>query len=412
MVLSRTLLLLISGMLGMCDSRSIASPLPSSVSFGHEALQYFFHNYTQFNHGAYGGTPVPVIDAQYQYVAKMEANISPWMNSATGYRQCILSAREELSKIIKASSKNDTVLVDNATEGINIILRTMEPPLGANEYIFDLSTEYSPFVELYDWLEARYGTKVLTAEVAFPVTDANSFIEPVKAMLEANTEALNIRIAVISHISAYPSVVLPVKELVELFHSYNIPVVVDGAHALGNIDINLGAMGEFDFASFHLSSLNMHAWMDVWCCCVTGDPDYYFANAHKWLFAPKSAAVLYVRNDHQLEYVPAPMLIDSAERQGAQASFPPLPNLTFIVGLFFRVHRPLHLDRNPGPHRLLCSGRRASVPRDPGRGGRHHEVHAAAGPARGRPARQPVAVASAGPRGYDELHDLHPSAHW
>jgi selenocysteine lyase/cysteine desulfurase len=129
----------------------------------------------------------------------------------------------------------------------------------------------------------------MTADIVFPVTGPESFIDPVRLVLESQVAAGtlgNIRIAVISHISAYPSVVLPVESLVSLFHEYNIPVVVDGAHALGNIEINLQKRG-------HL--------------------DYYFANAHKWLFSSKSAAVMYVRNDHQQLYVPAPMLIDSPE---------------------------------------------------------------------------------------------------
>ena len=255
--------------------------------FGHNLLQYFYHNYTQFNHGAYGGTPKPVIEAQYEYMQVMESDIDPWMNSNSGYRSCILSARQIISAMTQIKNYNDTVLVDNATEGINVILRNMEPPLGPDQYIFDLSTAYGPFAGLYEWIEARYGTKTITADIVFPVLDKDSFLRPVRSMLLNNT--LNIRVAVISHISAYPSVILPVNELTELFHEYSIPVVVDGAHALGNIKIDISAMS---------------------------DVDYYFANTHKWLFSPKSAAMLYIRHDHQLLHVPAPMLIDSPETQG------------------------------------------------------------------------------------------------
>ena len=215
----------------------------STSNFGHAMLPYFYHNFTQFNHGAYGGTPIPVIKAQFEYVSTMESNLENWMNGATGYRQCIGAARQLLANITKVKDANDTVLVDNATEGINVILRTLEPPLGPDQYIFDLSTEYGPFVALYKWLESRYGTKVITADIGFPVIGTASFLDPVRAVLEANSSTLNIRIAVISHVASYPSVILPVRELVELFHQYGIPVVVDGAHALGNIDINLGDMG-------------------------------------------------------------------------------------------------------------------------------------------------------------------------
>lgn len=67
---------------------------------------------------------------------------------------------------------------------------------------------------------------------------------------------------------------------------YGIPVVIDGAHALGNIDVDVSALG---------------------------DPEYYFANLHKWMFGPKSSAVLYVKRDRQQRFVPAPTAVDNTE---------------------------------------------------------------------------------------------------
>ena len=107
-------------------------------------------------------------------------------------------------------------------------------------------------------------------------------------MLAANASSLNLRVAVISSISAYPAVSLPVKALVELFHSYGVPVIVDGAHSLGNVAVDL----------------------QQW-----GNPDFAFWNAHKWYFAPKSSALLYVRRDHQLLHVPAPSVVDNTMTQ-------------------------------------------------------------------------------------------------
>ena len=268
----------------------------ATASFGHALRQFFFFegNHTQLNHGAYGGTPRPVVDAQYQYVAEMESEIDPWMNAATGYRRCILAARTSLSAMVNAPSINDTVLVDNASEAINDILRNFEPPLSADEYILQLSTAYGPFTGLYEWLGIRQGVGLLTAPISWPVTGPESFVAPVAALLAANASTLNIRVAVISQISAYPAVLLPVKELVELLHSYNIPVVVDGAHALGNVPVDLVAMG---------------------------DPEYALWNLHKWYFAPKSSCLMYVRRDRQLLHVPAPSVVDNTMVQALSDRF-------------------------------------------------------------------------------------------
>ena len=76
----------------------LAAPATSLPPFGHSLRPYFFFgpNTTQYNHGAYGSTPRPVVEAQYQAVAEMEASIDNFMNGPTGYRQCILDARTTL----------------------------------------------------------------------------------------------------------------------------------------------------------------------------------------------------------------------------------------------------------------------------------------------------------------------------
>ena len=218
----------------------------------------------------------------------MEADIDPFMNGADGYRACILAARRRVAGLM-GTPFNDTVLVDTASEAINAILRNFEPPLSADEVILDLSTAYGPFVGLYEWLGARQGVQLATVQINFPVTGPESFLEPLAAFLAANATRLNIRVAVISHVSAYPSVVLPVKEMVLMLRARGIPVAVDGAHALGNLPFSV------------LEDL--------------GGPDYYFTNLHKWYFGSKSACALYVRRDRQLPHVPAPAVVDNIETQ-------------------------------------------------------------------------------------------------
>jgi hercynylcysteine S-oxide lyase len=206
------------------------------------------------------------------------------MNGAMGYRQCITSAKQRLSAMMNITNTSDAVLVDNASEGINAIIRNLDPPLGANDTILDLSIAYAPFKGLYQWLTSRYGVRVFEVPILWPITGPESFIGPIINALQMNASTLNIRVAIFSHVSAYPAVILPVKELVELFHRYQIPVIIDGAHALGNIPINIADMSQVD---------------------------YYFTNTHKWLYSSKSSALLYVRRDHQHLYVPAPAVVDS-----------------------------------------------------------------------------------------------------
>jgi len=63
---------------------------------------------------------------------------------------------------------------------------------------------------------------------------------------------------------------------VDLCHQYGIVVMVDGAHTLGNIPLDIGQI----------------------------DADFYLTNAHKWLYSPKGSAILWVKKQYQKDVVP------------------------------------------------------------------------------------------------------------
>ena len=64
--------------------------------------------------------------------------------------------------------------------------------------------------------------------------------------------------------------ILPVKKICEMAHSHNIDVLVDGAHCVGHIDVDI---------------------KDLNC-------DYYGSSLHKWLATPLGAGLLYVKKEH------------------------------------------------------------------------------------------------------------------
>jgi len=80
-----------------------------------------------------------------------------------------------------------------------------------------------------------------------------------------------IKYASFDHISSAPSFISPMKRILDLCRKYGIVTFVDGAHSVGQINLNI-------------SDLN---------------PDFYVSNFHKWGYAPKSAAFLYVNKTFQ-----------------------------------------------------------------------------------------------------------------
>jgi isopenicillin-N epimerase len=138
----------------------------------------------------------------------------------------------------------DTIImqVDNASGAINALLRSL--PLKAGDILLDFAVVYQPFAEFYSWLEATRGVTVVTVPMTWPLNSTqqvtNAFRE---TLLSTKAAGRHVAYAVVSHISSYPCIKMPIAELAKVSHEHGVPIIVDGAHALGNIPVDLSAMG-------------------------------------------------------------------------------------------------------------------------------------------------------------------------
>lgn len=103
-------------------------------------------------------------------------------------------------------------------------------------------------------------------KLCFPLKNEADILNLVEeTLLEGTT------LAVFDHIPSNYAFVMPVKKIVEICHKKNFPVLIDGAHALGILPLDL-------------KDLNA---------------DYYTTNAHKWFLSCKGCGLLYVREELQ-----------------------------------------------------------------------------------------------------------------
>jgi isopenicillin-N epimerase len=124
---------------------------------------------------------------------------------------------------------------------------------------------------LLEFISAQTGAVLVEAWYDFPLNDPGVIMEAILAQVTPRT-----RIALIDHITAATAMIQPVEEIVRELDNLGVDTMIDGAHALGSIPLQLEQLGAA----------------------------YYSANCHKWLCSPKSTAILHVRRDRQDGIVP------------------------------------------------------------------------------------------------------------
>jgi selenocysteine lyase/cysteine desulfurase len=254
---------------------------------GHGLLKHFLLNsdYTNLNHGSFGSTPECVLAAQRRWQDHVESNPDRWFrfHDARSLFGSIDEVRSKLASYIGAANPDDVVLVDGASGGVNAVLRSVRLP--ESSAVLHLNTAYQMVKNTMNYIHDHDGWETpLEVNITIPSSDAE-VVQAVESALDKNP---SVRLAVFSHITSIPAVILPVKELTQACKQRGVMVLIDGAHALGQIPIRVEDIGA----------------------------DFYVANGHKWLYSPKGSALIWVAPSKQDLVLPN---VISGEGQGPTA---------------------------------------------------------------------------------------------
>jgi isopenicillin-N epimerase len=208
------------------------------------------------NHGSFGACTRPVLRAQDGWRARMEAEPVRFL-----YRELpdLLRAAARSVATFAGADPDGTVFVRNATEATNAIVASLR--LGPGDEVVTTDHAYSAVRNLLRVTSERTGIVVKVVEVPLPLPSEDEICARVEAALTERT-----RLAIFDHVSSPTAVVFPAARLAALFGAHGGPVLIDGAHAPGMLDLSVAETGA----------------------------DFYTGNLHKWVCAPKGTAFLNV----------------------------------------------------------------------------------------------------------------------
>jgi selenocysteine lyase/cysteine desulfurase len=245
----------------------------------------FAKGWTNLNHGSFGTIPLALQEQRESLQRQSEERPDAFIRKT--YPTQLSEARTALASLLHVPAC-EVVLVPNTTTGINTVLRSLGLVPGERMVYFDCI--YPACERTLEYLEESTGAVAVRIPLPFQATDVQitSALRETIRREQAAGERRSVRVAIFDTITGMPGVRLPFEYLVEVCREEGVLSLVDGAHGVGHIPLDLGELGA----------------------------DFFVSNCHKWLYVPRGCAVLHVpaRNQPSIRsalptsygYVPRP----------------------------------------------------------------------------------------------------------
>ena len=150
--------------------------------------------------------------------------------------------RMSVKNFINANSKDEIIFTKNATESINLVATTFgqQNIVKGDEILITDLEHHSNYVPWHFLRETR-GAIIKFAPIN---DDGDIIIDELKKLITSKT-----KIIAVTHISNVTGTIVPIKEIVEIAHTKNIPVLVDGCQAVPHIKVDVTDL-DCDFYAF------------------------------------------------------------------------------------------------------------------------------------------------------------------
>jgi len=208
------------------------------------------------NHGAFGVAPVAVRRAAAAWRDRAERN--PHRFNRVEVPGLIAAARERAAGFLGVDPSR-AAWVRNVSEGVSAVLGSLR--LEPGDELVTSTHGYGAVRNALSHHAARAGARVV--EAAFPVGAEDDVI----AAAYAAVSSPRTRLVVVDRITSPTGTVLPVAAVAAAAAGAGARVLVDAAHAPGQLPDDIAAFGA----------------------------DHWVGNLHKWAYTPRGSAVLWSR---------------------------------------------------------------------------------------------------------------------
>ena len=152
-------------------------------------------------------------------------------------------------------------LTRNASDGLQSLIRNYNR-LQPGDQVLVCDLEYDTVKGAMRWLARHRGVEVIEIEHRHPA----SFDSLLTAYREAFVRYPRLKLMALTHVTHRTGLVMPVKAIAAAAREHGVDVILDGAHALGQLAFDLEELG-IAFAAYNL---------------------------HKWIGAPLTLGFLYI----------------------------------------------------------------------------------------------------------------------
>lgn len=216
-------------------------------------------DYINLENGYYNFVPQPTLEKFMEHVKMVNYEASYYMRTVQWDNK--KSVADRLAKLVNCDAQ-EVVITRNTTESLDLITGGF-PWNEGDEAIF-AAQDYGAMQEHFKLMAKRY--KIVNKMVSVPNHPVND--EEIVALYEDQITPKT-RLIMVSHMVNITGQILPIRKICDMAHKHEVEVMVDGAHCVGHIDVDIKAMN-----------------------C-----DYYGSSLHKWLSTPLGAGLLFVKKE-------------------------------------------------------------------------------------------------------------------